>query len=177
MATIQNHLLSFSVLALLNAHLPASLAHTHLNLSSKQLTIHDFTDYDGVFVYKDIEGDATLATDGSVRLEFGNHSAISSEDEWIETVFFRQSGGKLNSGNSLSIELKAQNVQSAVGMESNFIDGFIAQNSHHLNLSLNASSTTQTLENAVTWAINDSVLTNEQLPEVIDIKLQTEMGI
>lgn len=76
MAAIQNHLLSFSVLALLNAHLPASLAHTHLNLSSKQLTIHDFTDYDGVFVYKDIEGDATLATDGSVRLEFENHSAI-----------------------------------------------------------------------------------------------------
>ena len=176
MATIQNHLLSFSVLALLNAHLPASLAHTHLNLSSKQLTIHDFTDYDGVFVYKDIEGDATLATDGIVWLEYESPSEMSpaQDDEWIETVFFRQSGGKLNSGNSLSIELKAQNVQSAVGMESNFIDGFIAQNSHHLNLSLNASSTTQTLGNAVTWAINDSVLTNEQLPEVIDIKLQTQ---
>lgn len=176
MAAIQNHLLSFSVLALLNAHLPASLAHTHLNLSSKQLTIHDFTDYDGVFVYKDIEGDATLATDGIVWLEYESPSEMSpaQDDEWIETVFFRQSGGKLNSGNSLSIELKAQNVQSAVGMESNFIDGFIAQNSHHLNLSLNASSTTQTLENAVTWAINDSVLTNEQLPEVIDIKLQTQ---
>ncbi len=164
------------MLALLNAHLPASLAHTHFNLSSKQLTIHDFTDYDGVFVYKDIEGDATLATDGIVRLEFENYSAINDvqEDEWLETVFFRQSGGRLNAANPLSIELKAQNVQSAVGMESNFIDGFIAQNSHHLNLSLNASSTTQTLENAVTWAINDSVLTNEQLPEVIDIKLQTQ---
>ena len=176
MAAIQNHLLSFSVLALLNAHLPASLAHTHLNLSSKQLTIHDFTDYDGVFVYKDIEGDATLATDGIVRLEFENYSAINDvqEDEWLETVFFRQSGGRLNAANPLSIELKAQNVQSAVGMESNLIDGFIPPNSQHLNLSLNAYSTSKTLENAVTWAINDSVLTNEQLPEVIDIKLQTQ---
>ena len=176
MAATQNYLLSFSVLALLNAHLPARLAHTHPNLSSKQLTIHDFTDYDGVFVYKDIEGDATLATDGIVRLEFENYSAINDvqEDEWLETVFFRQSGGRLNAANPLSIELKAQNVQSAVGMESNLIDGFIAPNSQHLNLSLNASSTTQTLENAVTWAINDSVLTNEQLPEVIDIKLQTQ---
>lgn len=175
MAAVQNHLLSFSVLALLNAHLPASLAHTHLNLSSKQLIIHDFTDYDGIFVYKDIEGDATLATDGHVRLEFENYSAINDvqEDEWLETVFFRQSGGRLNAADSLSIELKAQNVQSAVGMESNFIDGFIPPNSQHLNLSLKAYSTSKTLENAVTWAINDSVLTNEQLPEVIDIKLQT----
>ena len=55
MAAVRNHLLSFSVLALLNAHQPGAHALTHHHFSTQKLSLESLSGGDGYYTYRESE--------------------------------------------------------------------------------------------------------------------------
>ena len=71
MADVRNHLLSFSVLALLNAHSPGAIAQSVIPLCTQKITLDDLTGEEGFFVFKEFlsSADATRTCGNDIKAE------------------------------------------------------------------------------------------------------------
>ena len=158
-AAVHNHLLSFSVLAILNAHHPAAFSHTNIELSSQDLTLNDLHENEfGSMIFKDWTGDARLSMNKPVEFTFNRETKQPSDnqsDDWFEMAFLSQKSGQLIVDKAQPITFKAQNVNAVTALSTENFLGFDS-NTQALNLNLAAKSQSNTLDYAVTWAITDS---------------------
>ena len=158
-AAVHNHLLSFSVLAILNAHHPAAFSHTNIELSSQDLTLNDLHENEfGSMIFKDWTGDARLSMNKPVEFTFNRETKQPSDNQsgdWFEMAFLSQKSGQLIVDKAQPITFKTQNVNAVTALSTENFLGFDS-NTQALNLNLAAKSQENSLDYAVTWAITDS---------------------
>lgn len=179
MADVPNHLLSFSVLALLNAHHPGAAADTFINLNSQHFLLNELPGESGYYTFKEIEGDAQIRSENPTVIEIENSGAFSSIDDYSSLTFLRQSSGRLNLENDTSIEVQVDNVNSVIGLEHEDFKGF-HPDVRSFNFGLKAGSE-KSMDSVIAWSIYESDLKSETLPERLDIRVQstanTEEGV
>ncbi len=179
MADVPNHLLSFSVLALLNAHLPGAAADTFINLNSQNLLLNELPGELGYFTFKEVEGDAQIRSESPTVIEIENPEDFSSTDDYSSLTFLRQSSGKLELEDETSIELLVENVNSVTGVEHENFRGF-SPNVRSFSFSLVADGK-RPIESVTAWSLYESYLKTETLPERLDIQVlstaNTEEGV
>ena len=165
MADVRNHLLSFSVLTLLNAHCCGALADS-TSSDPLQLTLKDLSNDGFSYVYRDFSGD--LPENSHYTL---NASDDSFSSDWIDVSFFRQSTPEAIVSSDYCIDIQASEVDAITGWESLAIKEFASDKIQSFELSLNVEEGSRTLTDAVAWKILDSTLTDETLPDLIDLKV------
>ena len=70
MADVPNHLLSFSVLALLNAHHPGAAADTFINLNSQNFLLNELPGELGYYTFVEAEGDIQIRSENPTVFQF-----------------------------------------------------------------------------------------------------------
>lgn len=179
MADVPNHLLSFSVLALLNAHHPGAAADTFINLNSQNFLLNELPGELGYYTFKEAEGDVQIRSENPTVIEVENSGAFSSTDDYSSLSFLRQSSGKLNLENETAIEVQVENVNSVIGLEHEDFRGF-SPNVRSFRFGLRADGK-MPMESVIAWSLYESDLKTETLPELLDIRVQsranTEEGV
>lgn len=165
-ADVRNHLLSFSVLALLNAHCCSALADSTSHEPRQTLTLDNLTDNGFSYIYRDFTGD----------LPEHSHYALNASDnlpspEWIDVSFFRQSAPEAIVGSDYCVDIQAAEVDAITGWESLGLNQFSSDTVHSFKVSLDVLEGKRPLTDAVAWKILDSTLTDETLPDLIDLKV------
>lgn len=179
MADVPNHLLSFSVLALLNAHHPGAAADTFINLNSQNFLLNELPGELGYYTFVEAEGDIQIRSENPTVIEVENSGAFSSTDDYSSLSFLRQSSGKLNLENETAIEVQVENVNSVIGLEHEDFRGF-SPNVRSFRFGLRADGK-MPMESVIAWSLYESDLKTETLPELLDIRVQsranTEEGV
>ncbi len=179
MADVPNHLLSFSVLALLNAHHPGAAADTFINLNSQNFLLNQLPGELGYYTFKEAEGDVQIRSENPTVIEVENSGAFTSTDDYSSLSFLRQSSGKLNLENETAIEVQVENVNSVIGLEHDDFRGF-SPNVRSFRFNLRADGK-MPMESVIAWSLYESDLKTEAFPELLDIRVQsranTEEGV
>ena len=167
MAAVRNHLLSFSVLALINAHCCSALAEPTSHEPRQTLTLDNLTDDGFSYVYRDFSGD----------LPENSHYALNASDdplspEWIDVSFFRQSEPEARLRSDYHLDIEARNVDAIAAWETLGLPRFSANSVHSFSVSLKVREGERALNDAVAWKILDSTLTGDSLPDTINLKTE-----
>lgn len=175
MADVRNHLLSFSVLALLNAHHPGAAADTFLNLKSQKFLLDDLPGDSGYYTFKDIEGDVQVRSESATVIEIESSGLPNTADDYSSLTFLRQSSGSLNPSHETSIEVQVENIDSAIGLEHEDFNGF-GPEARSFSFSLKANGE-KPMESLIAWSLYESHLKTESLPEILDIRVRSATNI
>ena len=175
MADVRNHLLSFSVLALLNAHHPGAAADTFLNLKSQKFLLDDLPGDSGYYTFKDIEGDVQVRSESATVIEIESSGLPNTTDDYSSLTFLRQRSGSLNPSNETSIEVQVENIDSAIGLEHEDFNGF-GPEAHSFSFSLKTNGE-KPMESLIAWSLYESHLKTESLPEILDIRVRSATNI
>ena len=117
MADVRNHLLSFSVLALLNAHSPGAIAQSVIPLYTQKITLDDLTGDEGYFAFKEFEENDKLESAQTAHLEIAPQT-VPQEAEWFEVAFLRQLGESIKTSDDFSVAMTAHDADAVYGLES-----------------------------------------------------------
>lgn len=174
MAAVHNHLLSFTVLALLNAHCPLTSAQQEITLISENFTLDDLHENEfGTMTYWEASGDAALAADALTQLNFVREP--DPEGEWLDMAFLSHADGKLTVNTDTALLLKSEGAESVTGLRTERFQGF-GEKSGILKIALDARHPTNQLDYAVTWNVAESTCDfadTLNAPDEIHLSLQT----
>ena len=175
MAAVHNHLLSFTVLALLNAHSPSTLANSEITLTSEELTLDDLRENEfGLFNYREISGDTALVVKEPSELNFSREA--TPEADWLDMAFLSHADGKITLTESATLSLKSQGAESVAGLRTEKFQGF-GKESKALKITLEAEHALNQLDYAVAWNISESACELSEsggAPEEIHLTLHTK---
>lgn len=172
MAAVHNHLLSFTVLALLNAHSSTALCQSDITLGSEKISLDDLhEDEFGTMVYREVTGDAAVSLERPLKLEFNRETEPNAD--WLDMAFFSHSDGKLSVNPNTFLSLKVQGAESVTGVRTQHFQGF-GQEKESLSISLDAAHIHHGLEYAVAWSLSESVCDlSDNAPDSIHLDLHT----
>ena len=172
MAAVHNHLLSFTVLALLNAHSSTALCQSDITLGSEKISLDDLhEDEFGTMVYREVTGDAAVSLERPLKLEFNRETEPNAD--WLDMAFFSHSDGKLSVNPNTFLSLKVQGAESVTGVRTQHFQGF-GQEKESLSISLDAAHIHHGLEYAVAWSLSESVCDlSDNAPNSIHLDLHT----
>jgi outer membrane autotransporter protein len=153
-AAVHNHLLSFTVLALLNAHSPSTLANSEITLTSEELTLDDLRENEfGIFNYRATSGDTSVVVKEPSELNFSREASL--ETDWLDMAFLSHAEGKITLTESATLSLKSQGAESVAGLRTEKFRGF-GKESQALKIALEAEHALNQLDYAVAWNISES---------------------
>ena len=170
MADVRNHLLSFSVLALLNAHSPGAIAQSVIPLCTQKITLDDLTGEEGFFVFKEFEENDKLESAQTAHLEIAPQT-VPQEAEWFEVAFLRQMGGTIKTSDNFSVAMRAHDADAVYGLESAAFTRF-ENKPKKFQLALNTQNDTRPMSSATGWLLTAPRATTEDLPDEINIQVR-----
>lgn len=172
-AAVRNHLLSFSVLALLNAHHPGVHALTHHHFSTQKLSLESLSGGDGCYSYLEFEENAIFSSEPDVELELAGKTLsenTTDDDDFLEVGLIRHSNGSLALGSDFSINVKAREVNSFIALESSELQSIKGADNQSFELNLDLQNSSRRLDCAIGWLLYESSLTKDQLPETMTVR-------